>query len=97
MVNHGERNKMSGLKTEYNEAKEKLIKETKSRTTSQNLMIAFLAVLGACSVLIEIVTPLFLVFFWVKLFGFTGFGSYLMYIIGILATVYRIIHIGFLK
>ena len=88
---------MSGLKTEYNEAKDKLLKETKDRTTSQNLMIIFLATLGACSIIFEIVTPLLLVFFWVKLFGFTGFGSYLMYIIGLLGTVYRIIRIGWLK
>jgi len=85
------------LKTEYNEAKDKLITETKNRTTSQNLMIIFLSILGACSVLIEIITPLLLVFFWVKLFGFTGFGSYLMYVIGLLGTVYRIIRVGWLK
>jgi hypothetical protein len=78
---------------------DKKIKEEEKlrRTPYQNFIVIILAVLGGCSVLIEMVTPLILIFIWVKLFGFYGWGSYLFYIIGFLATTYRAIRIGFLK
>ena len=67
------------------------------RTPYQNFIVIILAVFGACSALFEMITPLLLVFFWIKLFGFTGYGSYLMYFAGFLATVFRAIKIGWLK
>jgi len=69
----------------------------KERTLSQKFIVAILAILGGCSVIIEMTTPLFIVFIWTRLFGFYGFSSYLLYLIGFLASVYRAIKIGFLK
>ena len=71
--------------------------EKLKRTPFQNFIVSILAILGGCSVLVEMITPILLVFFWVKLFGFYGWGSYLMYGIGLLASTYRAIKIGFLK
>jgi len=61
------------------------------------LKIIILAILGGADVIINIVTPILLVFMWLKLSGFTDWGSYIFYGIGLLASLFRAIRIGWLK
>lgn len=84
-------------KTIVEQLNERIKKEDGRRTPYQNFIVIILAILGGCSSLIEMATPIFLCLIWVKLFGFYGLGTYLLYSIGFLATVFRAIKIGFLK
>jgi len=56
-----------------------------------------LAILGASDVIINIITPILLVFVWISLSGFKDWGSYILYGVGLLATIFRAIRIGWLK
>ena len=76
---------------------EKIKEEDSKRTAYQNFIVILLAVLGGCSVLIEMLTPILLILIWTKLFGFYGVGSYIFYSIALLAVVYRSIKVGYLK
>lgn len=48
-----------------------------------------LSILGAVDVVVNVATPILLALFWVKLFGLNDMGSYLMYGIGLVATIFR--------
>jgi len=56
-----------------------------------------LIILGACSVIIDIMTPLVVVLFWGYFFGMTGMASYVILGVGGLATLFRAIKIGWWK
>jgi len=56
-----------------------------------------LAVLGACSVLMEIMTPLAVALIWGEFFTLSGAADTMILIIGGLATIFRAIKIGWMK
>jgi len=56
-----------------------------------------LAVLGGCSVLVEIMTPLAVAILWGWYFNLSNSFDVLVLIIGGLATLFRAIKIGFMK
>lgn len=56
-----------------------------------------LAILGGVDVTVTIATPIILALFWQKIFGLDSFGSYLIFIICLLATLFRGIKVGVLK
>ena len=47
------------------------------------------SMLGATNVLMDVLTPILLVFLWIKFSGLTDFGSYLFYAIGLFASLFR--------
>lgn len=53
-----------------------------------------LAIFGACSVLIEIMTPLAVTILWGLYFNLSNFASQVVLVIGGLATLFRAIKIG---
>jgi len=53
-----------------------------------------LAVIGACSVLMEILTPIAISLFWGMFFNLSGFASIIILIVGGVATIFRGIKIG---
>jgi hypothetical protein len=61
--------------------------EWKEKPTSHKL-IAFL---GGIDVLIYMITPILLALIWISITGMVGFGSYLIYIIALLSTLFRAI------
>ena len=61
------------------------------------LKTIFLATLGGVDVTVTMITPILLVLFWQNLFGLNSFGSYLIFILCLLATLFRAIKIGFMK
>ena len=56
-----------------------------------------LAILGGCSVIIEILTPLAIALFWGYYFNLSILYSNVILTIGGLATLFRAIKIGWLK
>jgi hypothetical protein len=61
-----------------------------------NLTKIFLAIAGACSVLIEIMTPLAVALAWGYFFNLNQFVSTLILVIGGIATFFRAIKIGWM-
>jgi hypothetical protein len=55
----------------------------------ENIMTIFLAILAGCNVIIDIITPVLLVLIWTKVFGLTGIGENILFLIALLATVFR--------
>lgn len=72
---------------------DKLKKDWKE--TSWNYKL--LAVIGGCSVLIDIMTPLAICLFWSYYFNISDLASTLILIIGGFATFFRAFKVGFLK
>jgi len=56
-----------------------------------------LSVLGACSVLIEIMTPLAVAILWGWYFNLSPTADIIVLVIGGFATLFRAIKIGFMK
>ena len=56
-----------------------------------------LAILGGINVIIDVATPIVLVLMWQRIFGLANFGAYLFYTMGLLASVFRGIKIGWMK
>lgn len=56
-----------------------------------------LAILGAIDVVATILTPILLVLVFVKVFGFNGWGSYLLYGVGLVSGIFRGIKVGVMK
>lgn len=61
------------------------------------LVKIFLAIIGGCSVLINIMTPLAIVLFWSSYFGLTEVASRIFLVVGGLASLFRAINIGWMK
>lgn len=57
----------------------------------------FLAIIGACSVIIEMLTPLAIALFWGYYFNLSTTSTTIILIIGGLATLFRAIKVGWLK
>jgi len=55
-----------------------------------------IAILAGVDVTINIFTPILLSTIWINLFGFNT-GSYFIFVIGLLATLFRAIKVGWLK
>lgn len=64
-----------------------LKEEWKEKPTSHKVI----AILGGLDVLISIITPLMLALIWIRLSGLSEFSSYLIYVVGLLATFFRAI------
>jgi hypothetical protein len=56
-----------------------------------------LAVIGGCSVLMEIMTPIAIALFWGYFFELNGTVDALILIVGGLGSLFRAIKIGFMK
>lgn len=56
-----------------------------------------LSVLAGIETVFYIFSPILLVALWVNVFGLYNFGSNLVYGIGLFATVFRAIKIGWMK
>jgi len=56
-----------------------------------------LAILGGIDVTLYIFTPIILAALWVTVAGLNDWTAYFFYGIGLLATLFRAIKIGFLK
>jgi len=63
---------------------------------NKKLKILF-AVLGGIEVIFHTLTPLLVAILWVNSSGMTDFSSMFFYAIGILATLFRAIKIGFIN
>lgn len=55
------------------------------------------AIIGACSVLIDIMTPIAIALFWGLFFGLSNLASIVVLVIGGFATIFRAIKIGWWK
>lgn len=58
---------------------------------------SLLAILGGVDVVVYVATPIMLALLWVKMFGLNDWGSYLFYGLGLVATIFRGIKIGWMK
>lgn len=76
---------------------ERVINQLKEDYKESNVWKKVLAVLGGINVVVEVATPIFIGLFWIRLAGLTGFGSYLLFIVCLLATLFRAIRVGFMK
>jgi len=56
-----------------------------------------IAILGAIDVVASILTPILLVLVFVKVFGFNGWGSYLLYGVGLVSGIFKAIKVGLMK
>jgi len=56
-----------------------------------------LAILGGIDVTITIFTPILLAVLWVSVSGLDDWSSYFFYGLGLFATLFRAIKIGFMK
>jgi hypothetical protein len=56
-----------------------------------------LAALGGVDVALYTITPILLAIIWVNLFGLGRGGDYIIYIVGLLSSVFRGIKIGWLR
>ncbi len=56
-----------------------------------------LAVLGGADTLIHVITPIVLVSLWVSIVGLEGWRNFLFYGIGLLASLFRGIKVGFMN
>lgn len=63
----------------------------------KTLKKVLLAILGACDVVIYIITPIILLALWINVFGLRGIGFYILFGVGLLATIFRGIKIGWMK
>jgi hypothetical protein len=61
------------------------------------LIKILLAIVGGCSVIMEIITPIAVALFWGLLFGLNIFSSKIILVVGGLATLFRAIKIGWIK
>jgi len=61
------------------------------------LLTIILAVLGGINVTINIFTPIILAALWIRVAGLELWTSYLFFGLGLFATLFRAIQVGFLK
>ena len=61
------------------------------------LLKILLAILGGIETVFYMVTPILIALIWVTLFSLESWGDYIVYITGLLASVFRGIKIGWLK
>ena len=57
---------------------------------------SLLAILGACSVIMEITSPIFIAIIWASITP-TNWATYTIFWIGFLAALFRAIKIGWMK
>ena len=60
-------------------------------------LIIILAILGGINAVVSMLTPIVLVMVWIRFAGLQDWQSYLFFSLGLLATLFRAIQIGFLK
>jgi len=56
-----------------------------------------LSILGGSDVVVRILTPIILAIIWSGIFGFENIGTYIIYLISMLASLFRGIKIGWLN
>jgi len=56
-----------------------------------------LSILAGVEVTFYLVTPILLASLWTAVFGFDSFGSNLIYAMGLGATIFRAIKVGWMK
>jgi len=56
-----------------------------------------IAIFGGIDAVMYMITPLILVVLWVNVSGLVNFSSYFFYGIGLVATIFRGIKIGWMK
>jgi len=61
------------------------------------IKLIILSIMGGCSVLMEIMTPIAIALFWGYFFGLTTMASTLVLVVGGLATLFRAIRIWWEK
>jgi len=61
------------------------------------LITIILAVLGGINVTINMFTPIILAVLWIRVAGLNNWTSYLFFGLGLFATLFRAIQVGFLK
>jgi len=61
------------------------------------LLTIILAILGGINVTISIFTPIILSTLWIRVAGLNSWTAYLFFGLGLLATLFRAIQVGFLK
>lgn len=75
----------------------KIIGHLKEDWEQMPTRIKVLAFLGGIDVTVSIFTPIILATLWVTVSNTNGFGEYLFYGIGLLATLFRAIKVGWMK
>jgi len=60
-------------------------------------VLILLSILGGIDVSFYLATPIILVGIWASISGFNHWTDYLLFIIGLLSTIFRAIKVGFLK
>ena len=61
------------------------------------LLIALLAILGGVETIFYIITPIIIVVLWTSIVGFNNWVSYFFFGMGLFATTFRAIKIGWMK
>ena len=61
------------------------------------IMKIILSVLGGIDTTIYMFTPIIITVLWVTVNGLNSYGSYFFYGLGLLATIFRAIKIGWMK
>jgi hypothetical protein len=56
-----------------------------------------LSILAGIDAVIYMFTPIIISAIWINITGLKSFGSYLFYILGLLATIFRAYKIGWMK
>lgn len=75
----------------------RILDKLKEEWKEQGTKHKFLAVLGGIGVTFEIFTPIILVALWVSVTGLDNFFSYFLYFIGLLASLFNAIKVGWMK
>ena len=61
------------------------------------LTTMILAILGGINVTISMFTPIILAVLWIRVAGLSNWTTYLFFGLGLFATLFRAIQVGFLK
>jgi len=61
------------------------------------LLTVVLAILGGIDVTIYIVTPILISAIWINIATISTWNTYIFIVLGVLATLFRAIKVGFLK
>jgi len=61
------------------------------------ILLVFLSIIGGIEVVFYMFTPIFLVTIWTSITGFNDWTSYFFFGMGLVATLFRAIKIGWMK
>jgi len=61
------------------------------------LQKVLIGILGAVDVVFSIFTPIAVAIIWIKMTNYQGLGSYFLYGLGLLSSIFRAIKVGWLK